>query len=240
MLTQFSCSQQTVLPYIHLFLRDKGFTGQVEKAIMKSDYSTLCRGLTVLQPVMATLADDLSQAYVEVRHAGVDARSNDRRITATTHQLESMIRLSKAHVRIRYSESVDIEDVTEPNRLIREALRESALLLSSAEFSNITDPLTGLIDLDLLSGQSTRQRKIRGDLRREIVALLSSTSTALSKGMRWSELAKQLEAQSSLTIDNSELSDVIRALETEGSVRVTGAAHFRNVKLVGNAQQVEV
>ncbi|GAA5831653.1 hypothetical protein JCM11251_000782 [Rhodosporidiobolus azoricus] len=215
---------------VGLYLEDKPQTAG--KDIMKiedlSAYISFARNH--IHPVLTPEASNaLVQAYVEMRNAGADARSNDRRITATTRQLESMIRLSEAHARMRYSESVEIEDVTEANRLIREALRESA-----------TDPLTGLIDLDLLGGQSNQQRKMRGDLRREIVALLSSTSTALSKGMRWSELAKQLEAQSSLPIDNSELSDVIRALETEGSVRVTGAAHSRNIKLLGNAQQVEV
>lgn len=67
------------------------------------------------------------QAYVEMRNAGADARSNDRRITATTRQLESMIRLSEAHARMRYSEQVEVEDVEEANRLIREALKESAV-----------------------------------------------------------------------------------------------------------------
>jgi DNA replicative helicase MCM subunit Mcm2 (Cdc46/Mcm family) len=50
----------------------------------------------------------LVQAYVEMRNAGADARSNDRRITATTRQLESMIRLSEAHARMRYSEKVEV------------------------------------------------------------------------------------------------------------------------------------
>jgi DNA replication licensing factor MCM4 len=43
-----------------------------------------------------------------MRNAGADSRSNDRRITATTRQLESMIRLSEAHARMRYSERVEV------------------------------------------------------------------------------------------------------------------------------------
>lgn len=82
------------------------------------------------------------QAYVEMRNAGADARSNDRRITATTRQLESMIRLSEAHARMRYSEVVEVEDVEEANRLIREALKESAVRL----LSNRAYPAT-LVDL---------------------------------------------------------------------------------------------
>lgn len=180
-----------------------------------------------IHPVLTPEASNaLVQAYVEMRNAGADARSNDRRITATTRQLESMIRLSEAHARMRYSESVDVEDVTEANRLIREALKESA-----------TDPLTGLIDLDLLGGQSSNQRKLRGDLRRELVALLGSRD----KPYRWVDLKQALEAQSSLPIDNAELGEVLKGLESEGVLRVSGQGNARNVRLVGGgAQQVEV
>lgn len=95
-----------------------------------------------------------------------------------------------------------------------------------------------MIDLDLLGGQSTHQRKLRSDLRREVVALLGSSSKG--SGFKWTELVKQLEAQSTVAIDAAELTDVIKALEGEGSVRVSGQAHSRMVKLVGTAQQVEV
>jgi DNA replication licensing factor MCM4 len=38
-----------------------------------------------------------------------------------------MIRLSEAHARMRFSERVELEDVQEAGRLIRAALRESAV-----------------------------------------------------------------------------------------------------------------
>lgn len=213
---------------VGLYLEDKPKTAGTD--IMKiedlSAYISFARNH--IHPVLTPAASQcLVQAYVEMRNAGADARSNDRRITATTRQLESMIRLSEAHARMRYSEVVEVEDVEEANRLIREALKESA-----------TDPLTGLIDLDLLGGQSTHQRKLRSDLRREVVALLGSSGS--SKGYKWTELHKALDAQSTVPIDAGELTDVIKALEGEGSVRISGQGLARSIKLVGTAQQVEV
>ncbi|KAG6859206.1 hypothetical protein C0991_001110 [Blastosporella zonata] len=37
-------------------------------------------------------------------------RASEKRITATTRQLESMIRLSEAHARMRFSEFVELQD----------------------------------------------------------------------------------------------------------------------------------
>lgn len=50
----------------------------------------------------------LVKAYVEMRNLGTDLRTSDRRITATTRQLESMIRLSEAHARMRFSDNVEV------------------------------------------------------------------------------------------------------------------------------------
>lgn len=62
-----------------------------------------------------------------MRKAGIDSRTQEKRITATTRQLESMIRLSEAHARMRWSEEVELVDVQEAGRLIKSALRESAV-----------------------------------------------------------------------------------------------------------------
>ena len=107
-----------------------------------------------IHPRLTTNASELLvQTYVSMRSAGFDPRTSEKRITATTRQLESMsvksgcfcfllanaicrIRLSEAHARMRFSDKVEEEDVQEAARLIREALKESA-----------TDPTTGLIDV---------------------------------------------------------------------------------------------
>ena len=60
-----------------------------------------------------------SLPIVDMRKAGVDSRTQEKRITATTRQLESMIRLSEAHARMRFSERVELVDVHEAQRLIK-------------------------------------------------------------------------------------------------------------------------
>lgn len=44
----------------------------------------------------------LIDCYVELRKQGEDRSSSEKRVTATTRQLESMIRMSEAHARMRY------------------------------------------------------------------------------------------------------------------------------------------
>lgn len=66
-----------------------------------------------IQPRLTEEATELLvQHYVNMRSAGYDSRTSDRRITATTRQLESMIRLSEAHARMRFSNNVEAQDVT--------------------------------------------------------------------------------------------------------------------------------
>lgn len=80
-----------------------------------------------IHPVISVpAAEELVKAYVEMRKLGEDVRAAERRITATTRQLESMIRLSEAHAKMRLSEEVTEEDVREAVRLIKSAIKESA------------------------------------------------------------------------------------------------------------------
>lgn len=92
----------------------------------------------------------LIQAYVDMRKVG----AGRGQISAYPRQLESLIRLSEAHAKVRLSPVVQVEDVEEAWRLHREALKQSA-----------TDPLSGKIDVGILTtGLSTAARKKRADL----------------------------------------------------------------------------
>lgn len=160
------------------------------------------------------------RCYVTLRKAGEDPRSNERRITATTRQLESMIRLSEAHARMRFSPFVELQDVKEAYRLMREAINTSA-----------RDPTTGEIDMGLLdTGIGRQQRKMRGDMRKAVLAMLDGNSG--TRGVKWADALQQLESQSTIKISTAEFQTVIKELEQEGLVKVVGDRERRTIRRV--------
>lgn len=78
------------------------------------------------------------RGYIEMRKLG--SRGGKKTISATTRQLESIIRLSEAHARMRLSRTVDEGDVREALRLMHEATQMAAM-----------DPRTGTIDMEMLT-----------------------------------------------------------------------------------------
>ncbi|KAF5954766.1 hypothetical protein HYC85_007622 [Camellia sinensis] len=99
-------------------------------------------------------AEQLTRGYVEMRRRGNFPGSSKKVITATPRQIESLIRLSEALARIRFSELVEKKDVMEAFRLLEVALQQSA-----------TDHSTGTIDMDLITtGVSASERMRRENL----------------------------------------------------------------------------
>jgi DNA replication licensing factor MCM4 len=163
---------------------------------------------------------ELVRAYVDMRKMGDDPRSNEKRITATTRQLESMIRLSEAHARMRFADFVELQDVKEACRLMRDAIRTSAM-----------DPRTGKIDMSLLNtGTGQGQRKLREDMRKEILNILENNGK--DRGLRWGDAVKMLSEQSSIKVDVAEFTEVIKGLENEGHVKVAGEREKRVIRRI--------
>lgn len=156
-----------------------------------------------------------------MRKLGEDVRAVERRITATTRQLESMIRLAEAHAKMRLSETVTAEDVQEAVRLIKSALKQAA-----------TDARTGLIDMSLLTeGTSASERRRKADLKTAVLTLLDEM-TRQGQAARYSEVVRRLGEQSSLSIEANEFAEAIRGLEQEGSVMVVGEGARRSIRRV--------
>lgn len=94
-----------------------------------------------------------------MRSSGNESRNT---ITATPRQLESIIRLAEARARLRFSEYVEKEDLDEAVRLIKVATQQAA-----------TNPITGVIDMDMLATgitAETRQKIVQlSDIIRSIM-----------------------------------------------------------------------
>ncbi|KAI0031512.1 MCM2/3/5 family-domain-containing protein [Vararia minispora EC-137] len=165
--------------------------------------------------------DELVRCYVKLRNVGADPRAAEKRITATTRQLESMIRLSEAHARMRFAREVELSDVQEAYRLMRDAIRTSAL-----------DPTTGKIDMGMLNtGTGAQQRRLREDMRRALLDMLGTGGSA-ARGVRWTDAVANLSNQSSIRVDPGEFKEVINALENEGLVKVVGERERRTIRRV--------
>ncbi|KAI5190725.1 DNA replication licensing factor MCM4 [Nematocida minor] len=107
----------------------------------------------------------ISKEYQELRLLG-----NGKSVTATTRQLESIIRLSEAHARMRLSEKVEEQDVSEAIRIIKDSLHIYAV-----------DPVTGRIDMELIhTGKTTAALKMEEDLKELIMKSVGKGSTVPS------------------------------------------------------------
>lgn len=166
-------------------------------------------------------ATELVNSYVAMRKLGEDVRASERRITATTRQLESMIRLSEAHAKMRLSDQVTAHDVSEAVRLIKSALKQAA-----------TDARTGLIDMGLLTeGTSASERRRKLDLKKAITDLLDEM-TRQGGGARYSDVLRRIGEQGSLAVEPAEFAEVIKSLEQEGLVSVSGEGARRSIRRV--------
>jgi DNA replication licensing factor MCM4 len=173
-----------------------------------------------IQPrISEEASQELVRSYVEMRKLGEDVRAAERRITATTRQLESMIRLSEAHAKMRLSEVVTAADVAEAVRLIKSAIKESA-----------TDARTGLIDMGLLTeGTSASERRRKQDLKNAVVAMLDDM-TRQGGAARYNEVLKKMGEQSTVQVENNEFAEALRALEQEGLVMVSGEGPRKSIR----------
>lgn len=209
---------------VGMYLEDAPATAATDVIPVELLTSYISYARANISPVLTgEAAERLALRYVELRKAGEDPRSAERRITATTRQLESMIRLSEAHARMRLATLVTVDDVEEANRLIREAAKSSA-----------TDPTTGLIDLDLITtGRSLQQRRLAGDLRSELLNVLSTMVGGTgTRPVRLADLVRTLREQSSVAVDTAELQNALQSLEAEGIVQLAGDRERRTVRLM--------
>lgn len=208
---------------LSLYLEDKPQSAPSSNDMLPVEFLTsyISYARSQIQPIITREAgEELVTAYVAMRALGQDVRSADKRITATTRQLESMIRLAEAHAKMRLSDRVTVEDVREANRLIQSALKTAA-----------TDS-QGRIDMSLLTeGTSAADRKRRAELKDAVLQLLNEL-TAGGNSVKWSDVSKRLSEGASIPVETSEFNEVMKALETENAITIVGEGARRSVRRV--------
>ncbi|KAL6945451.1 DNA replication licensing factor, mcm4 component [Hanseniaspora vineae] len=170
------------------------------------------------KPVITELAkDELVRHYVEMRKLGDDSRSEEKRITATTRQLESMIRLSEAHAKMRLSQEVGLEDVHEAVRLIKSALKQYA-----------TDPKTGKIDMSMVqTGKSAVQLQLQEEIARNVLSILNSST---EDQIAVNDLIKQIK-ESGQNVENAAVVEALSRLQQEDKIVIKPVRGTRVVSL---------
>lgn len=155
-------------------------------------------------------ADALVNGYVEMRSVGRGGGT----ITATPRQLESLIRLAEAHARMQLKEEVEEEDVDEALRLVKSALRMSAL-----------DPNTGKIDMNLFAaGKARGVDTMSKYLERAIIDKLKEKSDG--SGLQTTKLLEGLRQTSDAVIAPGDLREALRRLEQQEEVVLTHRGTF--------------
>ncbi|KAF9169193.1 hypothetical protein BGX20_010679 [Mortierella sp. AD010] len=207
---------------LSLYLEDAPETGGTQIIPIETLTSYISYARNHYHPVLDEDASStLIQCYLDLRKLG-----GGKQITATTRQLESMIRLAEARAKLRLSNVVEKADVEEASRLIREGLKESAM-----------DPRTGLLDMDLLTtGQGSYDRGHLEDMRRELLNLLNATDKAT---LRWADVLADFSAQSSVGVSEEQFSRVLSELEQQQYIKVTGKRGLRVIKKLTVGQDHE-
>ncbi|KAL1518638.1 hypothetical protein AB1Y20_002926 [Prymnesium parvum] len=147
--------------------------------------------------------DELIAHYVEMRRSGASRKT----VTATPRQLESLIRLSEAHARMRLSPYVESRDVAEAVRLMRAATQTAA-----------TDPLTGAIDMDMITtGRSASDRNLLQHLMESLKHKFSSMGANTTLDIK--DIQRIVLDDSGVEVDTSKVREALAALAKEGTVR---------------------
>ncbi|KAL9555809.1 hypothetical protein MBANPS3_002179 [Mucor bainieri] len=205
---------------VALYMEDNPLTGgnDIVSVELLTKYISYAR--ENVQPVLSEEAGSrLVDHYVELRRQGQDRGGSEKRVTATTRQLESMIRMSEAHARMRMSATVEVQDVNEASRLLREAIKEYA-----------TDPKTGRIDMDLiLSGTASHERHLQNSLKEALLSKLSSYSNGR---VDYAKLFKDFNEQSQVPVDNRAFEEVLKSLQDQNVINISGEGRKRMIRIL--------
>ena len=169
------------------------------------------------------VVNELINHYLKMRESG-----GKNTISATPRQLESLIRLSEARARLRFSKFVEKEDVEEAVTLIKVATQQAA-----------TDPVTGVIDMDLLqTGITSSSRARMGQIVDIIKTILRDYQENARKGVKFNSLQDEVRkrvndlGQLSFNFSEFDYRDALRKLEDENIVAILGNKNAPTIRLI--------
>lgn len=160
-----------------------------------------------IHPELSEIATKmLIDSYLDMRRMGNTSGNGTRTISATPRQLESLIRLSEALAKMRYSDVVTAADAKEAVRLMRVATQAAA-----------TDPRTGRIDMDMITtGRSSADRELE-----EAIEIGLKELFAARRGTRMAvrDVCIQLSEILNSTVEQADIIDALHQMESNGIVQ---------------------
>lgn len=179
------------------------------------DMATLTQYISHARQHIRPLISDEAARELVSGYVGMRRGSGNRKVvTATPRQLDGLVRLSESIAKMRFSRTVDANDVQEAMRLMKNATQTAA-----------TDPRTGCIDMDaIVTGRTAAMREETEQIGEAIMQLVQQAAKA---GMSHHDLLKELQEASSLPISQDQLRNASRTLEQEGKIRMSGTGESR-------------
>eukprot|EP01135_Chromosphaera_perkinsii_P002242 Nk52_evm28s221 gene=Nk52_evmTU28s221 len=198
---------------VRLYHEDPEFNDETMNLNTLTDYISYAR-----KHIHPELSDDASRdlvnGYCEMRKMG----GNKSTITATPRQLESLIRISEALAKMRFSEVVTKADVAEAIRLVKAALRTSA-----------TNPLTGQIDMNLINvGRSQSSLEKIDELKGTIKTFMGSRKNTPT--YEFQALLMHFRQALNMDISNDDFELAIKGLEEEECISMHQTGNKRMVR----------
>ena len=198
---------------------------QPEKISVKKEVLTayISEARKLNPKISDNVVNELINHYLKMRENG-----GKNTISATPRQLESLIRLSEARARLRFSQYVEKEDVEEAVNLIKVATQQAA-----------TDPVTGVIDMDLLqTGITSSSRARLSQLIDIIKSILRDYQENARKGVKFNSLGDEVKkrvnelGQQSFNFSDFDYREALRKLEDENIVAILGSKNMPTIRLI--------
>ena len=204
---------------------EKPNNNQPEKISIKKEVLTayISEARKLNPKISDNVVNELINHYLKMRENG-----GKNTISATPRQLESLIRLSEARARLRFSPFVEKEDVEEAVNLIKVATQQAA-----------TDPVTGVIDMDMLqTGITSSSRARLSQLIDIIKTILRDYQENARKGVKFNSLGDEVKkrvndlGQLSFNFSDFDYRDALKKLEDENIVAILGSKNMPTIRLI--------